>query len=58
MQRTSMLGEPCLMQSERPQSTASVVSALLSRLVISARVPVLKGYRMQGPVPPQLLAWR
>ena len=59
MQRTSMLGQPRLMQSERAQSTSSVASALLSRPISSAaEVPVLERYRMQGPVPPQLLGWR
>lgn len=58
MQRTSMLGQPCLMQSERPQSAGSVVSGLLSSPVIfAAEVPVPERYRMRRPVPPQPLRW-
>lgn len=41
MQRTSMLGQPCLMQSERLQSARSHVSALLSsQIAFAAEVPV------------------
>lgn len=36
MQRTSMLGQLCLTQSKRSQSTASVVSALVPRPVTHA----------------------
>jgi hypothetical protein len=58
VQRISMLGPPCLMQSERAHSTSSGVSALLSRLVGSAReLPLVERRCMQRPIIPRLLGW-
>ncbi len=58
MQRTSMLGQPCPMQSEWSNSGVSVVSALLLRLVSSApELPLVERRRMQRLIIPRPPGW-
>ncbi len=58
MQRTSMLGQPCPMQSEWSHSGVSVVSALLPRLVSAVpELPLVERRRMQRPIIPCPPGW-
>jgi len=58
VQRTSMLGQLYLTQSERSHSTTSIESALLQRLVSPApEAPLVERGRMQRLMIPRLLGW-
>lgn len=58
MQRTSMLGQPYLTQSERVHSTSSGVAMQLPRLVNSApEVLLVERCRMQRPIIPRVPGW-